>query len=329
MLMSFFQARGPKLATCRPHLDYRCVLFGPPCVLKFFKISNNIHIERLHIETHLFSLSWNIRASGHSGFSFLHGRSLSWGSAAPLRWQDVSRLLIWMPPPPPAPRALTFPASDLSPWSLVYMLISWFNCLPKTPCWRPAPSTFAHHHVLPTCSLHCASVCGLSCPSLQTALLLLCIGTSLPELAKCPWDLPTSQDPLPFGSFCWMKDWLYEWMRLLLIFHFFRSPIFLWTVRMCLSLSNLLFQPCLPPLPSEPLSNLPLQGLPGPALEKVTLFLSGGSCGCPGRSALPRIPSSNSQLYGTGICVPPLQTQLQTGKSLNYPPPAPKTRFPS
>ena len=71
MLTSFFQARGPKLTFCRPHLDYRCVLFGPHSVLTFLKISNNICIERLHIETHLCSLKYQSICQ----FSFLLGSS--------------------------------------------------------------------------------------------------------------------------------------------------------------------------------------------------------------------------------------------------------------
>lgn len=49
-----FLLRSASAGTVQPRLDYRCVLFGPHSVLKFSKISNNIYIERLHIETHLF-----------------------------------------------------------------------------------------------------------------------------------------------------------------------------------------------------------------------------------------------------------------------------------
>lgn len=62
MLPFFFRARGFKLATRISHLEYRCVLFGPRCVLKFLKISNNIYTERLSIESHISSLNRNTKA---------------------------------------------------------------------------------------------------------------------------------------------------------------------------------------------------------------------------------------------------------------------------
>ena len=116
--------------------------------------------------------------------------------------------LTWMAPP----QAFTFPVRILSSQSLVFMLIALFTCLRKKPFWKPAPSTFVHYRVLPTCSLHCASVCNISRPSLQAAFLLPCIDTSLPELAECSRGPTTSQDPLPFSSIVLFNEWMVIWV---------------------------------------------------------------------------------------------------------------------
>lgn len=166
----FLLSHSPKLVPCRPHLDYRCVLFGLQSVLKFFKISNNIYIERLHIETHLFSLSWNIRASGNSGFSFLLGSSLSWGLAAPFRQ-------IRLPQSSPLPINFTWHISHICFTCLKSKFAISFFRLWLHHLWSlsgDAPSASTRYYVILTCTSSVVSYFySISYHSLQIDFLLL------------------------------------------------------------------------------------------------------------------------------------------------------------
>lgn len=136
----------------KPHLHYRCVLFGSHSVLKIFKISNNIHIERLHIEIHPFSLSWNISPSGNSGFWFWHGSSLSWGLAISFRRVMPSGCLHPLLPMNftwPAHRARWLPASKLSLQSLFRVWLNYWHTFERNLSEDGCPQSLPSNHMPP------------------------------------------------------------------------------------------------------------------------------------------------------------------------------------
>jgi hypothetical protein len=151
MLTSSFWASSPKLATHRPHLDYRCVLFGLHSVLKFFKlttytsrdcIKKAIFLASLEISEHLVILGfWFCMETVWVGAQLLPFGQVPCPQVASIRTTHCH-----ISPASP-PHSLTFLTSTLS---FAILLLGWdyLICM-AFEVWLPQPLASL---CLPTCA---------------------------------------------------------------------------------------------------------------------------------------------------------------------------------